>query len=114
MLMYAPTTKNGWQPTRAPVITFEDYGGADIVISTTRQLLEQLKAEVEPNQGDHGQPKVPSAQGWQEAPDGNFKKGSCSWLFCHPISPKSCSKFQSNDRLSHRLSGFLLMLLHFV
>lgn len=49
--MYAPTTKNGWQPTRAPVITFEDYGGADIVISTTRQLLEQLKAEVEPNQG---------------------------------------------------------------
>jgi len=35
----------------APVVTFEDYGGADIVISTTRQLLDQLKGQVGPNQG---------------------------------------------------------------
>ena len=35
----------------APVITFEDYGGADIVISATRHLLEQLKGQVGPSQG---------------------------------------------------------------
>ena len=43
--------ENADPKTVALVITFEDYGGADIVISTTRQLLEQLKGQVGPSQG---------------------------------------------------------------